>query len=78
MEELAAQCRFTDCGHSNEPGCVVREQADPERVAAWQKLEREQAWLEDRRQAARARGQAGRKHARTSREARRAKGDYDV
>jgi ribosome biogenesis GTPase len=78
MEELAAQCRFTDCGHSNEPGCAVRDTADPERVAAWQKLEREQAWLEDRRQAARARGQSGRKHARTVREARRAKGDDDV
>jgi len=78
MEELAAQCRFTDCGHSNEPGCAVRERADPERVAAWQKLEREQAWLEDRRQAARARGQSAHKYARTARDARRAKGDLDV
>jgi ribosome biogenesis GTPase len=78
MEELAAQCRFTDCGHSNEPGCAVRERADPERVAAWQKLEREQAWLEDRRQAARARGQSARKYARTVRTARRLKGDEDV
>jgi ribosome biogenesis GTPase / thiamine phosphate phosphatase len=78
MEALAAQCRFTDCGHSNEPGCVVREQADPERVAAWQKLEREQAWLADRRQAARDRGRTGRKYARIARNARRLKGDEDV
>jgi ribosome biogenesis GTPase len=78
MEALAAQCRFTDCGHSNEPGCIVREQADPERVAAWQKLEREQAWLADRRQAARDRGRSARKYARTARNARRLKGDEDV
>ncbi len=25
IEELAAQCRFSDCGHTNEPGCAVRE-----------------------------------------------------
>jgi ribosome biogenesis GTPase len=74
VEALAAQCRFTDCGHSNEPGCVVREQGDPERVAAWQKLEREQAWLEDRRQAARDRAQLGRRYNRAQRAARRAKG----
>jgi len=77
IEALAAQCRFTDCGHSNEPGCVVREQGDPERVAAWQKLVREQKWIDDRRQAARDREQLGRKHNRAQRDARRAKGMDD-
>ena len=77
IEALAAQCRFTDCGHTTEPGCVVREQADPERVAAWRKLEREQQWIEDRRQAARDREQLGRGHARTARAVRRSKGDYE-
>jgi ribosome biogenesis GTPase len=24
IEELAAQCKFRDCGHSNEPGCAVQ------------------------------------------------------
>lgn len=24
IEELIAQCRFTDCSHGNEPGCAVR------------------------------------------------------
>ena len=67
IEELAARCRFTDCGHTNEPGCAVREEADPERVEAWRKLEREQQWIEDRRQAARDREQLGRKYARAQR-----------
>lgn len=75
IEALASRCRFSDCGHAGEPGCAVREEGDPERVEAWRKLEREQAWVEDRRQAARARGQLGRRHARTVRDARRAKGD---
>jgi len=77
IEALAAQCRFSDCGHTNEPGCAVRDEADPERVEAWRKLEREQAWLEDRRQAARDREQLGRKHARTQRAARREKGNEE-
>ena len=77
IEELAAQCRFADCGHTNEPGCVVREQADPERVEAWKKLEREQQWIDDRRQATRDREQLGRKYNRAQRAARRAKGVDD-
>lgn len=28
IEELAAQCRFNDCGHGNEPGCAVKEALD--------------------------------------------------
>ena len=53
----------------------MREEADPERVEAWRKLELEQAWLADRRQAARDRKQAGKRHARTASEVRRWKGD---
>ncbi|MEA2218625.1 MAG: ribosome biosis GTPase / thiamine phosphate phosphatase [Solirubrobacteraceae bacterium] len=75
IEALAARCRFNDCGHAGEPGCAVLAEGDPERVAAWRKLELEQAWLEDRRRAARDRGRLGRRHARTVREARHAKGD---
>jgi ribosome biogenesis GTPase / thiamine phosphate phosphatase len=46
---LAGQCRFTDCGHDSEPGCVVQEaiaddRLDPERLRRYQKLQ-----LEDRR-----------------------------
>ena len=75
IEALAAQCRFGDCGHTTEPDCAVREHADPARLESWRKLEREQARVEDRRQAARDRERLGRKHARTQRAARRAKGN---
>jgi ribosome biogenesis GTPase len=43
-------CRFSDCRHDSEPGCQVRlavvdGRLDPERLAAWHKLQRELAWL---------------------------------
>ena len=53
VDTLATQCRFADCGHDTEPGCAVREALDPERVAAWRKLQRELAWVQDRRAAER-------------------------
>jgi ribosome biogenesis GTPase len=74
IEELAERCRFSDCGHNGEPDCAVRADGDPERVSAWQKLVREQAWIEDRRTAALAREALGRSYNRVQREARRAKG----
>lgn len=75
IEELAARCRFSDCSHRDEPGCVVRAEGDPERVAAWHKLQREQAWVDDRRAAARDREQRGRSYKTIQREARQIKGD---
>ncbi len=71
--ELAAACRFADCRHETEPGCAVREAADPERLAAWRKLKDEQARLEDRKAAARARKESGRTLTRQARAAQRAK-----
>lgn len=43
IEELAAQCRFSDCTHGSEPGCAVQGAVaagdiSPERLASWQKL----------------------------------------
>lgn len=75
IDELAAACRFADCRHETEPGCAVRDAVEPERLAAWRKLEREQAWLEDRKAAARDREQRGRSYSRQQREARWVKGD---
>jgi ribosome biogenesis GTPase / thiamine phosphate phosphatase len=75
IEEMASRCRFADCRHDSEPGCAVREEADPERLQAWRKLQREKAWVEDRQAASRDREQAGRSAARRMREDRAAKGD---
>jgi ribosome biogenesis GTPase len=46
---LAAQCRFTDCSHGNEPGCAVQDAIargglDARRLANFRKLMREQAF----------------------------------
>lgn len=51
IEQLIAACRFSDCGHGNEPGCAIREalqsgELDPKRWESWQKLQRELAYLE--------------------------------
>ncbi|MGH9285207.1 MAG: GTPase RsgA, partial [Acidimicrobiales bacterium] len=48
IAELAAGCRFTDCGHQSEPGCAVTAAAtaatlDPARLASYRKLGREAA-----------------------------------
>jgi ribosome biogenesis GTPase len=46
VEELAAECRFSDCSHGVEPGCAVKSalasgELSRERYASWQKLQRE-------------------------------------
>ena len=46
VERLAADCRFSDCGHRSEPGCAIRAaiaggSLELGRFAAYQKLERE-------------------------------------
>lgn len=49
IDELAAGCRFTDCGHEVEPSCAVVAAAaagrlDPARLASYRKLMRETAF----------------------------------
>jgi len=60
IESAAVTCRFSDCAHDAEPGCSVRATVDPERIAAWHKLVREQAWIDERKAAAQARRESGR------------------
>ncbi len=38
---LAAQCRFRDCRHENEPGCAVRDGVPAARLKNFHKLQRE-------------------------------------
>jgi ribosome biogenesis GTPase len=39
--DLAARCRFSDCTHTSEPGCAVRESVDEGELASYHKLVRE-------------------------------------
>jgi len=41
IEQLAATCRFSDCQHKSEPGCVVKANVDPERLRSYEKLQKE-------------------------------------
>jgi ribosome biogenesis GTPase len=51
IEELAAQCKYGNCGHTTEPGCAVQAalaegRLDEERVENWRKLGREQEFVQ--------------------------------
>ena len=53
VDEVAAQCRFSDCGHAGEPGCAVAAaladgRLDVDRIDSWRKLQREAAHHERR------------------------------
>ncbi len=48
IADLARQCRFSNCSHTNEPGCAVRAAVEagslrPDRLAAYRKLHDERA-----------------------------------
>lgn len=53
VAELAAGCRFADCGHATEPGCAVLAAVEDgtlpaRRLDSWRRLAREAAWQERR------------------------------
>lgn len=41
VEQLATACRFSDCQHRSEPGCAVKANVDPSRLASYEKLQKE-------------------------------------
>ncbi len=52
IDALAADCRFRDCAHQDEPGCAVRAAVDdgdldPDRYESFLRQGRERRWLEE-------------------------------
>jgi ribosome biogenesis GTPase len=75
IDELAGQCRFSDCGHRSEPGCAILGAIDEgsmpqRRLDSWRKLPREAAWIASRGDA-RLRAEQGRQWKLLTREVRR-------
>lgn len=80
VASFAATCRFRDCRHGNEPGCGVAAALDdgtldPARLAAFEKLEREAAAAERRRDPVLAR--QARQHWRAINKEQRARAKHD-
>ena len=53
IDQLAGQCKFTDCAHSSEPGCAVRAaladgSLEPERLDSYYRLRQELRHVEER------------------------------
>ena len=53
IEELAAQCKFRNCTHTNEPGCAVQKalkmrELEMSRWQSYQKLKAENDYMEDK------------------------------
>ncbi len=53
VEGLAERCRFSDCRHTQEPGCAVREAVEDgllsqRRLESWLRLKREMVWMATR------------------------------
>ena len=77
VAELAAQCKFNDCGHDTEPGCAVQEALetgllDPDRYASYRRLQRELRSIE-MRSSSRLRREAKQRWRARARESRRAR-----
>jgi len=58
IEKKLGSCRFTDCRHQSEPGCVILEainvgEIDSHRWESYQKLQREAFYAENKLEAIR-------------------------
>ncbi|MDI9916213.1 ribosome small subunit-dependent GTPase A [Rhodococcus sp. IEGM 1379] len=56
IEELISICRFSDCSHTSEPDCAVRNAVEcgeiqERRLASYRKLQKENAWNDSRNNA---------------------------
>jgi ribosome biogenesis GTPase len=54
IDDLVAQCSFTDCSHGTDPGCAVQValgdgSLDLDRLDSYRKLQREQLFIESKR-----------------------------
>jgi ribosome biogenesis GTPase / thiamine phosphate phosphatase len=77
ISELAAKCKFSDCGHEHEPGCSIRRALSDgtlseDRWTSYRKLQRELRALEIRKDA-RLRSEARKERARFARSRRKTK-----
>lgn len=67
VETLATACRFSDCNHSDEPGCAILEaidqgKMDESRLRSYRKLQRELKFLAEKQdESARRQGRAERR-----------------
>lgn len=64
IEELAAQCKFRNCTHTNEPGCAIRSalemgELEMNRWQSYQKLKAENDYMEDKESYMIAKGKRG-------------------
>jgi ribosome biogenesis GTPase len=64
VEQFASSCRFSDCQHTNQPGCAVQEALENgsltrERYASYEKLKRELAYVERKADAAAQKAERG-------------------
>lgn len=78
ITDLAASCKFSDCQHDTEPGCMVRKavengEIDEDRLDRWRKLRDEDAKNSETVAEARARGRKFSKMAKSAMKAKRAR-----
>ena len=57
IEQLASECKFRDCTHTNEPGCAVRKAVEageisPARLESYIRLRNESKQVKQRREEA--------------------------
>ena len=80
IDALLGSCRFSDCSHTTEPGCALNAavadgRVSPERLASWNKLQRELARFDPASR--RATKAVGRQHVKGMRQRRNLEARFD-